>query len=187
MLDDDDCVMSDIPAVNGPMLHTASQCREYVYAAMTSYKRDRASIARYLHHVASVEIGSLIGIFGPKAAEVVETVACWVDNRLDEKWADKMRERERAAADRRTDARKLKSFDRNGRYLAVSVRRDVMVRFDKVLRRIERTTGLELSRSDALNMVLREYERSLADGRLDPFLYPPEVKAARGKRRTTRQ
>ena len=98
MLDDDDCVMSDIPAVNGPMLHTASQCREYVYAAMTSYKRDRAGIARYLHHVASVEIGSLIGIFGPKAAEVVETVACWVDNRLDEKWADKMRERERAAA-----------------------------------------------------------------------------------------
>ena len=98
MLDEDDCVESDIPAVNGPMLHTASQCREYVYAVMTSYKRDRAGIARYLHHVASVEIGSLIGIFGPKAAEVVETVACWVDNRLDEKWADKMRERERAGA-----------------------------------------------------------------------------------------
>jgi hypothetical protein len=89
-------------------------------------------------------------------------------------------------ASARKDARKLVAFDRKGRYLAVSVRRDVIVRFDKVLCKIERATGLELSRSDALNMVLREYERSLADGRLDPFLYPPEVKAARGKRDAAR-
>lgn len=40
MLDEDDCVESDIPAVNGPMLHTASQCREYVHAALRSYKRE---------------------------------------------------------------------------------------------------------------------------------------------------
>jgi len=78
-------------------------------------------------------------------------------------------------AGKRVGANKLKSFDRRGRYLAVSVRRDVMVQFDKVLSKLERATGIELSRSDALSMVLREYERSLADGRLDPFLYPPEV------------
>jgi len=29
MLDEDDCVESDIPAVNGPTLHSATQCREY--------------------------------------------------------------------------------------------------------------------------------------------------------------
>ena len=84
-------------------------------------------------------------------------------------------------ATKRKAAGKLRSFDRRGRYLAVSVRRDVIARFDKVLRSLERATGMELSRSDGLNMVLREYERVLADH------YPPEVNAARGKRRTTRQ
>jgi hypothetical protein len=84
-------------------------------------------------------------------------------------------------ATKRKGAMALRSFDRRGRYLAVSVRRDVMVQFDKVLRKLERATGIELSRSDALSMVLREYERTLADH------YPPEVKAARGKRGAIRK
>ena len=46
MLDEDDCVESDIPAVNGPMLHSATQCREYVHAALRSYKREMGDHVR---------------------------------------------------------------------------------------------------------------------------------------------
>ena len=53
MVDEDDCVESDIPAVNGPMLHTASQCREYVYACMTSYMRDVGTLRAALAGAAS--------------------------------------------------------------------------------------------------------------------------------------
>jgi hypothetical protein len=48
MLDEDDCVESDIPAVNGPTLHSSTQCREYVYAVMVSYKRDAAKFRQAL-------------------------------------------------------------------------------------------------------------------------------------------
>ena len=57
---------------------------------------DRASIVRYLRHVASVEVGTLLGIFGPQARELTDTIAGWVENRLDEKWATSLREREAA-------------------------------------------------------------------------------------------
>lgn len=60
MLDEDDCVMSDIPAVNGPMLHTASQCREYVYAALGSYKRE-LNAARELISMVAVTVMSKSG------------------------------------------------------------------------------------------------------------------------------
>ena len=48
MLDEDDCVESDIPAVNGPTLHSATQCREYVYACLVAYKRDAAKFRQAL-------------------------------------------------------------------------------------------------------------------------------------------
>ena len=54
MLDEDDCVESDIPAVNGPMLHSATQCREYVYACLVSLRaevdrlRAVVSVARWI-------------------------------------------------------------------------------------------------------------------------------------------
>lgn len=60
-------------------------------------------------------------------------------------------------ANKRKAARKLVSFDRRGRYLAVSIRRDVMVRFDRILLQLERLLGIELSRSDALSMVLQQF------------------------------
>ncbi len=41
MIDDDDCVESDIPAVNGPTRHSSTHCREYVHAAMRGYMRER--------------------------------------------------------------------------------------------------------------------------------------------------
>ena len=43
-LDEDGCVESDIPAVNGPSLHTASQCREYVHATLRTYQREIAEL-----------------------------------------------------------------------------------------------------------------------------------------------
>ncbi len=46
------CSLSDIPAVNGPMLHSASQCREYVYACLVAYKRDAATFRQALHDAA---------------------------------------------------------------------------------------------------------------------------------------
>ena len=52
MLDEDDCVESDIPAVNGPTLHSATQCREYVYACLVAYKRDAATFRQALHDAA---------------------------------------------------------------------------------------------------------------------------------------
>jgi hypothetical protein len=56
----------------------------------------RASIVRYLRHVATVEVGTLLGIFGPQARELTDMIAGWVENRLDEKWAGAMRAREHA-------------------------------------------------------------------------------------------
>jgi hypothetical protein len=52
MLDEDDCVESDVAAVNGPTLHSATQCREYVHAVMTSYRRDAARFRQALHDAA---------------------------------------------------------------------------------------------------------------------------------------
>lgn len=52
MLDEDDCVESDILAVNGPTLHSATQCREYVYACLVAYKRDAATFRQALHDAA---------------------------------------------------------------------------------------------------------------------------------------
>ena len=48
MLDEDDCVESDIPAVNGPTLHSVTQCREYVAAALRGYMRDAARFRQAL-------------------------------------------------------------------------------------------------------------------------------------------
>ena len=48
MVDDDDCVESDIPAVNGPTLHSVTQCREYVAAALRGYMRDAARFRQAL-------------------------------------------------------------------------------------------------------------------------------------------
>jgi hypothetical protein len=47
---------------------------------------ERASIVRYLRHVARVEVGTLLGIFGPQARELTDTIAGWVESRLDDKW-----------------------------------------------------------------------------------------------------
>lgn len=55
MLDEDDCVESDIPAVNGRTLHSASQCREYVYAALQSYKREVAATRAALSQLDEVK------------------------------------------------------------------------------------------------------------------------------------
>ena len=72
MLDEDDCVESDIPAVNGPMLHSASQCREYVYAAKESYKREVATLrAQLLDDAAKLQEG--IALVAAKAHELGAT------------------------------------------------------------------------------------------------------------------
>ena len=47
---------------------------------------ERERIVRYLRHVTKVEVGTLIGIFGPQAREIVDMVAGWIENRLDERW-----------------------------------------------------------------------------------------------------
>lgn len=66
MLDEDDCVESGIPAVNGPTFHSATQCREYVYAVMVSYKRDAAKLRQALADAA--EALCLAGKGGPLAS-----------------------------------------------------------------------------------------------------------------------
>lgn len=55
--------------------------------------RARASIARYLFHIASMQVG---GILGPQSREIVDFCAHWVENRLDEKWAAEMAARDEA-------------------------------------------------------------------------------------------
>lgn len=52
MLDDDDCVDRDVTGtINGPMLHSASQCREYVFAALGTYKGEVSTLRGLLVHV----------------------------------------------------------------------------------------------------------------------------------------
>ena len=56
---------------------------------MTTDEKDaRASIVRYLRHIASVEVGSMLS---PQGREIVDWCASWVENRLDEKWAEEMK------------------------------------------------------------------------------------------------
>ncbi len=44
---------------------------------------ERESIAAYLDHVSTVEVGSVLG---PEARQIVAFCASWVRHRLDEKW-----------------------------------------------------------------------------------------------------
>ena len=67
---------------------------------------DRVSIVRYLRHVARVEVGTLLGIFGPQARELTDTIAGWVENRLDERWATRAGIVDRET-DMKTEARSL--------------------------------------------------------------------------------
>jgi hypothetical protein len=53
MIDEEGCFESDVPAVNGPSLHTASQCREYVHAALRTYKREVGVLRSVLAGAAS--------------------------------------------------------------------------------------------------------------------------------------
>ncbi len=58
-----------------------------------SCEAERESIAAYLDHVSTVEVGSVLG---PEARQVVAFCASWVRNRLDEKWHQDMAARRRA-------------------------------------------------------------------------------------------
>ncbi len=44
---------------------------------------ERESIAAYLDHVSTVEVGSVLG---PEARQIVAFCESWVRHRLDEKW-----------------------------------------------------------------------------------------------------
>lgn len=54
---------------------------------------EREGIARYFDHLAIVRIG-VVDLGGMPAREMYSCVASWVRNRLDEKWAEKVRSNE---------------------------------------------------------------------------------------------
>jgi len=62
-------------------------------------------------------------------------------------------------ARKRKPVEQLASFDRRGRFIAVSIRRDVLAMLDKEIARMERILRVELSRSDGLRLVIEEWKR----------------------------
>lgn len=61
---------------------------------------DRESIAAYLAHIASMDVGTVLT---PEGRELVGMCAEWVRNRLDEDWHRKRLEQEMAAAKAKLD------------------------------------------------------------------------------------